>query len=132
MVFRDRRPSTMAEMIRFLQRHYRFAEGARLHPSEQGAPSGAPASHTNPGGNAMLDIHTAAKPPIPRIEVADYIEMGRLVAQWAAEPATRPGNVADLKDAARRHRRRAGPDQDRRVRPEHARPPDPAPAGRRR
>ena len=98
VVFRDRRPSTMAEMIRFLQRHYRFAEGARLHPSEQGAPSGAPASHNNSGGNAMLDIHTTAKPPIPRIEVADFIEMGRLVAQWSAEPATRPGNVADLKD----------------------------------
>ena len=46
----------------------------------------------------MLDIHTTAKPPIPRIEVADFIEMGRLVAQWSAEPATRPGNVADLKD----------------------------------
>ena len=75
---------------------------------------------------------TVAKPPIPRIEVADYIEMGRLVAQWATEPATRPRDVDELKDAARRHRRRARPDQDRRVRAEHARPPGPAPAGRRR
>jgi hypothetical protein len=45
----------------------------------------------------MLDIHTAAKPPIPRIEVADYIELGRLVAQWATEPASRPADVAALK-----------------------------------
>ena len=33
----------------------------------------------------MLDIQTVANPPIPRIEVEDYIEMGRLVADWAAE-----------------------------------------------
>ena len=45
----------------------------------------------------MLDFQTVAKPPIPRIEVADYIEMGRLVAQWATEPATRPADVAELK-----------------------------------
>ena len=39
----------------------------------------------------MLDTHTVARQPISRIEVADYIEMGRLVAQWATDPATRPG-----------------------------------------
>ena len=38
-----------------------------------------------------------ASQPIPRIEVADYIEMGRLVAQWATDPATRPRDVAELK-----------------------------------
>ena len=46
----------------------------------------------------MLDIQNVAKPLIPRIEVADYIEMGRLVAQWATDPATRPGDVAELKE----------------------------------
>ena len=46
----------------------------------------------------MLDTHTVARPPIPRIEVADYIEMGRLVAQWAADPATRPETVGELKE----------------------------------
>ena len=47
----------------------------------------------------MLDIHTVAKPPISRIEVADYIEMGRLVAQWATDPATRPDRTSTtLKD----------------------------------
>jgi hypothetical protein len=45
----------------------------------------------------MLDIQAVAKPPISRIEVADYIEMGRLVAQWATEPASRPADVAALK-----------------------------------
>ena len=46
----------------------------------------------------MLDTHTVTRPPIPRIEVADYIEMGRLVAQWAADPATRPETVGELKE----------------------------------
>jgi tetratricopeptide (TPR) repeat protein len=37
-------------------------------------------------------------PQIPRIEVADYIELGRLVAQWTTEPATRPRDVGELKE----------------------------------
>jgi hypothetical protein len=41
--------------------------------------------------------HTVAIPPTPQIEVADYIEMGRLVAQWATEPASRPADVEELK-----------------------------------
>ena len=45
----------------------------------------------------MLDTHSVASQPIPRIEVADYIEMGRLVAQWATDAATRPRDVAELK-----------------------------------
>ena len=99
VVFRDRVPGCMADMIRFLQRHYRFAEGARLHsPDEEARTPASPTPHPVPGGSAMLDIHTAAKQPISRIDVADYIEMGRLVAQWAADPATRPETVDDLKE----------------------------------
>ncbi|MFO1208187.1 MAG: hypothetical protein U1E40_03085 [Amaricoccus sp.] len=94
-VFRDGPPASMADMIRFLQRRYRFAEGARLHPSDQAA-SGAP--HPLSGGNPMLDFQNVAKPLIPRIEVADYIEMGRMVAQWATEPASRPRDVGELKE----------------------------------
>ena len=45
----------------------------------------------------MLDIQTVANPPIPRIEVEDYIEMGRLVADWAADPASRPRTLGALK-----------------------------------
>ena len=45
----------------------------------------------------MLDIQASPTQPIPRIDVADYIEMGRLVAQWATDPATRPADVAELK-----------------------------------
>ena len=33
--------------------------------------------------------------PIPRIEVTDFIEMGRLVAEWN-KPETRPANIAEL------------------------------------
>jgi hypothetical protein len=102
VVFRDSPPRTMADVIRFLQRHYRFAEGARLHAPE-GAPSGAQLgasspSHSAPGGVPVLDIHNVPKPPIPRIDIADYIEMGRLVAQWATDRSTCPETVAELKD----------------------------------
>jgi hypothetical protein len=99
VVFRDHVPGTTADVVRFLQRHYRFAEGARLHAPDEDAP--APASPTPvsvPGGSAMLDIQAAAKQPITRIEVADFIEMGRLVAQWSADPDTRPTTVDELKE----------------------------------
>ena len=36
--------------------------------------------------------------PIPRIEVEDYIEMGRLVAEWATDPDSRPADLAALKE----------------------------------
>jgi hypothetical protein len=49
------------------------------------------------GGTAMLDFQAVARPPIPRIEVTDYIEMGRLVAQWASDPAARPASLAELR-----------------------------------
>ncbi len=96
VVFGDSPPRTMDEVIRFLQRHYRFAEGARLH-SPEGAPSGAPDSHSASGGAPVLDIQTATKPLIPRIDVADYIEMGRLVAQWATDHSSWPKDVDELK-----------------------------------
>jgi hypothetical protein len=96
VVFRDSPPRTIGEVIRFLQRHYRFAEGARLHAPE-GAPPGAAQSHSAPGGVPVLDVQSVAKPLIPRIEVADYIEMGRLVAQWATGETAQPETVAELK-----------------------------------
>jgi hypothetical protein len=96
VVFRDSPPRTIVEVIRFLQRHYRFAEGARLHAPD-GAQPGAPVSHSVPGGVPVLDVQSAQKPPISRIDVADYIEMGRLVAQWAGDETSRPKDVAELK-----------------------------------
>jgi hypothetical protein len=59
-----------------------------------GRPS--PALETT-GDKAMLDIQAVARQPLPRIDVADYIEMGRLVAQWVTEPETRPTDVHDLR-----------------------------------
>lgn len=96
-VFKGPTPARMADVIPFLQRHYRFAEGARLHPSDDAAPVRAAPGNFNRGGDKMLDAQTGPKPPIPRIEVADFIEMGRLVAQWATDPATQPKDVGDLK-----------------------------------
>lgn len=48
-------------------------------------------------GQAMRDIEAVARQPLPRIDVVDYIEMGRLVAQWVTEPETRPADVAELR-----------------------------------
>lgn len=99
LVFDDHPPRNMAEMIRFLQRHYRFAEGARLHaPDEADLVSTAGSLPAVPGGFEMLDVNTTVRSAIPRIEVADYIEMGRLVAQWSADPATRPTSVQELRE----------------------------------
>lgn len=97
-VFGGPAPTSMAETIRFLQRHYRFAEGARLHALDAADPEDPAAPHpVVPGGSEMLDINASTRQSLPRIEVADYIEMGRLVAQWAADPATRPATVQELK-----------------------------------
>lgn len=103
-VFPGGTPATMAEVIRFLQCHYRFAEGARLHSLDstaQADPADSAAAFSHraaPGGFDMLDMNTPNRPNIPEIEVADFIEMGRLVAQWAADPATRPATVQELRE----------------------------------
>lgn len=99
LVFRGEAPANMSDMIRFLQKHYRFAEGARLHALEEVEPRGSTGSSPDvSGGLDMLDVNVPNRHSIPRIEVADYIEMGRLVAQWSADPATRPTNIQDLRD----------------------------------
>jgi len=46
----------------------------------------------------MFDLHSVSNQPIPRIEVEDYIEMGRLVAEWATDPDSRPADLAALKE----------------------------------
>ncbi|HET9069846.1 MAG TPA: hypothetical protein VFN28_14475 [Amaricoccus sp.] len=46
----------------------------------------------------MFDIEPASTGAIPRIEVEDYIEMGRLVAEWAIAPASRPSGLAALRE----------------------------------
>ncbi|MBB5221427.1 hypothetical protein HNP73_001348 [Amaricoccus macauensis] len=104
LLFRNGAPASMAEVIRFLQSHYRFAEGARLHaldtPDQDDASDSAAAcpNRVASGGFDMLDMNAPAHPAIPEIEVADYIEMGRLVAQWSADPATRPTTVQELRE----------------------------------
>ncbi|HRO10817.1 hypothetical protein [Amaricoccus sp.] len=45
----------------------------------------------------MLDDQPVSAPTIPRIEVEDYIEMGRLVAEWAIDPAGRPADIGALR-----------------------------------
>lgn len=98
-VFQGPAPRSMAELIGFLQRHYKFAEGARLHPREdQRDTTASAAPKTRTGETSMFDNNATARQPIPRIEVADFIEMGRLVAEWSTNPKSRPANVAELVD----------------------------------
>jgi hypothetical protein len=95
-VFRGQAPATVAELVRFLQRHFRFPDGVRLHRAERSNDQPVPTLDPT-GGQTMLDIQAVARQPLPRIDVADYIEMGRLVAQWVTEPETRPTDVDDLR-----------------------------------
>jgi hypothetical protein len=87
----------MEGVIRFLQAHFKFTDGARLYAAEH-APVRPARPVSEPGVRTMLDAHTAtATDPIPRIEVADYIELGKLVAEWATGRRAPPTNPAELK-----------------------------------
>ena len=44
----------------------------------------------------MLDNSAAPAAPAGLFEVADYIELGRLVADWTRDPDTRPGSIGEL------------------------------------
>lgn len=44
----------------------------------------------------LFDIN-AKQPDRATIEVADYIELGRIVAEWARDPASRPTSPAELR-----------------------------------
>jgi hypothetical protein len=94
-VFGDRAPRTMSAVIEGLQDQYGFADGARLH-SDGGSDVEGPYAVT--GGKGMLDTRvTNTGPDIPLVKVADHVEMGRLVAEWATGQRARPETVDDLK-----------------------------------
>jgi hypothetical protein len=86
-------PASMADVIRYLQAHYRFAEGARLHGSDTNP---VPTVQPIEGAPEMLDNTSVQPTPIPRIEVADFIEMGKLIAGWATGKVKRPETVEEL------------------------------------
>lgn len=44
----------------------------------------------------MLDSNKSSSKPPMRIEIADYVEMGRIVVDWARDPSTRPRTVSEL------------------------------------
>jgi Animal haem peroxidase len=94
-VFRGPAPDSAERLVQFLQGHYRFPDDARLHSAAP--PPEKPEAFHFTGGKAMFDIQAVARTPLPRVEVADYIELGRLVAQWATEPASRPASLDDLR-----------------------------------
>jgi hypothetical protein len=84
----------MRDLVAFLQRHHNFPDGARLHPVDR--PPTAIPSKRKPPEATMLDDQSIAPPPIGLVEVADYIELGRLVADWAASEEARPSTVDEL------------------------------------
>lgn len=95
VVFEGPRPTDMAELIRFLQRHYRFGAMSHLH-----APEDAPAARSgpsSPGGSTMFDFQSVPRQSISQIDVADHIEMGRVVAQWSVDPSSRPRTIGELR-----------------------------------
>ena len=95
-VFGDEVPGTMSAVIAWLQRHYGFADGARLHPLNGDAPQ---ADGSVRGGSGMLDTHVKSSgSEIPLVEVTDYLEMGRLVTDWALGRKERPATVEALKE----------------------------------
>lgn len=103
-LFRGPVPTRMEGVIRFLQARYQFADGARLHPGPASARSGTTPAVLQPTERTMLDDKTHATPE-GIIEVADYIELGRIVTEWAKDKCKRPDSIealaAQLKDVAR-------------------------------
>ncbi|MBP7242296.1 hypothetical protein [Amaricoccus sp.] len=88
-------PERMTDLVRFLQRHYRFPDGARLHRAEPASPAPA-SSKRKPSETRMLDDQNAAQSS-RLFEVADYIELGKLVADWTQNEASRPKCIDELR-----------------------------------
>jgi hypothetical protein len=86
-------PETAAELIIGLQAHYRFAEGARLHPVEDDA--AAPSRRKE---FPMLDTTPRHPAPEGLVEVADYVEFGRLVTEWTLGETERPCDIRELRN----------------------------------
>ncbi|MEM8569704.1 MAG: hypothetical protein AAGG56_02245 [Pseudomonadota bacterium] len=94
-VFGGATPGTMGAVIEYLQIHYGFADGARLH-SGGGADAGMRAS--SEGAKGMLDMQrTTTTADLPGVAVADHVEMGRLLADWATGQRPKPETVDELK-----------------------------------
>jgi len=96
-VFPHGLPEDMAGTITWLQEHYRFSDGARLVAAQYMPAGSSSGFDTSRGVSRMLDIHVPRQDQIPRIEVADYIEMGKLVAQWTEDECSRPKTLDELK-----------------------------------
>ncbi|MBA3323934.1 MAG: hypothetical protein H0T41_01185 [Rhodobacteraceae bacterium] len=95
-VFQGAIPSRTAEVIVALQRYYQFAEGARLHPAERDRKEPTTRSSNRTLEATMLDNQNPTTPGAGLVEVADYIELGRLVVDWTRNADCRPGCIADL------------------------------------
>lgn len=91
-VFDGPLPGTMADVIVYLQAHHRFADGARLHSAD----ATRHLSHAKPTETPMLDERSSNAAAAGLVEVADYIELGRLVTDWTFHPETRPKDIREL------------------------------------
>ncbi len=95
-VFRTAVPERMADLIVFLQRHFQFADGARLHPADHDGPKPHTRQTIKSLEANMLDNQNSGADSTGLVEVADYIELGRLVADWAVREDARPDSLDDL------------------------------------
>ena len=122
-------PASMAEIVRFLQRHYRFPEGARLHPAEARPPRlASAASPVRPPPEDRnvrhLNVAPPAGPPGSRWPTTSR----SAGSSPSGRPSRRPGPATVRRAAASSST--ASPwsptGSRRRVRAEHARPSRPA------
>lgn len=87
-------PARMVDLVRFLQRHYRFPDGARLHAADpdRSSPSSPKRKHSEA---TMLDQNA---PTTSRLfEVSDYIELGKIIADWTQNEKCRPDDIDELR-----------------------------------
>ncbi len=95
-VFEGPVPRDMATTIAFLQRHYAFPDGARLHAPAAGVADTKRKASRRPMEDPMLDDQSNAM-AAGLFEVADYIELGRLVADWTLNEDARPDCIEELR-----------------------------------
>lgn len=93
--FHGAAPARMTDLVRFLQRHYRFPDGARLHSAAPGAATPDMPKRKQPEAT-MLDQNPPAASGL--FEVSDYIELGRIVADWTQNADSRPSCIDELRE----------------------------------
>ncbi len=78
---KDDEPERLGELIQFLEGAHEVEAFARTEPRR------------GPARVLSFDSFQKRTPPPPQLEILDHVEFGRIVAQWAVDPASRPATV---------------------------------------